>query len=245
MLFQKTDVRSWAQLSSLFDKGVSSFPRVDMVVPGAGLFEPEWSSFWNPPKSATNPDTPSRDPAGAGQGIDTYAVIDVNLTHPIRLSQLAVSYWTQNRMPGCLVHVSSVAGHCSSIGSPLYYASKNGLTAFVRSLARLRDDLGIRVGAVAPGAVQTPMLLEDKEKAGKLKEGDVLIPPEEVVDAMFQICENPEYGNGTILEVGKGETRVVPMFNAPPPSAPGIFLPGYVEAEDTLVEKLKKDGLKA
>lgn len=154
-LFHNTDVRSWTQLSSLFDKGLSSFPKIDIICPGAGLFEPEWSNFWKPPKTSTNPDSPSRDPVELdGRAVNTYATLDVNLTHPIRLSQLGISYWTKQRMPGCLVHVSSGAGQAASIGTPLYYTTKHGLNGFVRALGSLRDEFGIRAGAVAPDAVK-------------------------------------------------------------------------------------------
>jgi NAD(P)-dependent dehydrogenase (short-subunit alcohol dehydrogenase family) len=165
VLFHKTNVASWPQLSSLFDRGVTAFPQVDIVVGGAGIFEPKWSAFWNAPKTATNPDSESSDPADAEPG--TYASIDVNLTHPIRLSQLAIGYWMKKQLPGCLVHVSSIAGHSVGIGSPLYFASKSGLHAFVRSLGALKETSNIRVSAVAPGTVKVsssvPVLFSDLE----------------------------------------------------------------------------------
>jgi NAD(P)-dependent dehydrogenase (short-subunit alcohol dehydrogenase family) len=46
-----------------------------------------------------------------------------------------------------------MAGYVHGIGSPLYFASKHGVHAFVRSLGRLRDAVGIRTAAIAPGAV--------------------------------------------------------------------------------------------
>ena len=151
-LFQKTNVASWPQLSSLFKQGVSAFPKVDIVVGGAGIFEPQWSTFWQALKTQDNLESFSRDLADAEPG--TYATLDVNLTHPIRLSQLAIGYWTKEKMKGCLVHVSSIAGHSTGIGTPLYFASKHGLHGFVRSLAAMREEVGIRVSAVAPGAVR-------------------------------------------------------------------------------------------
>lgn len=54
---------------------------------------------------------------------------------------------------GCLVHVGSMAGYGAGITTPLYFASKHGLHGFVRSLGGLHDELGIRVGCIAPGAV--------------------------------------------------------------------------------------------
>ena len=175
-IFHKTDVSSWPQLSSLWARATSAFPTVDIVCPGAGIFEPSWSSFWEPPVTVTNPNSPSRDRADAAPG--TYATIDVCLTHPIRLSQLALGYWLaeQNKgkaaaaggTRGVLLHVSSIAGHSTSIGTPLYYASKHGLHAFVRSLGSLRDTVGVRVGAVAPCGVKvtvSPILAENRARS--------------------------------------------------------------------------------
>jgi NAD(P)-dependent dehydrogenase (short-subunit alcohol dehydrogenase family) len=157
-LFKKTDVTSWKQLTDLVRKGEEVFPQLDIVVPGAGIFEPAWSSFWNAPRSTTNPNSPSKDDAGGEPG--HYAVIDINLTHPIRLSQLAISHWTDRRIPGSLLVVGSIAGYVHGIGSPLYFASKHGVHGFVRSLGDLRDTLGIRSAAVAPGAVQVSLSVQ-------------------------------------------------------------------------------------
>ncbi|KAM9884967.1 NAD-dependent 15-hydroxyprostaglandin dehydrogenase (short-chain dehydrogenase) [Verticillium dahliae] len=240
-LFQATNVASWPQLTRLWQRALEAFPQVDIVCPGAGLFEPTRSAFWHPPRTATNPDSPSTDAADADPG--TYAVLDVNLTHPIRLSQLAVGHWTQARRPGCLVHVSSIAGHAVGLGSPLYFASKHGLHAFVRSLGSLREHLGIRVGAVAPGAVMTPMWLEDPDKRAILDAdagaADIFIHPDEIARGMMALCEDPAYGDGTILEVTKGSTRVVPLYHAEPPSGVGSMVPGYQKAADELVTYVK------
>lgn len=245
-VFHPTDVRSWPQLSSLFSRGLETFPQLDIICPGAGLFEPLSSNFWYPPRTATNPDTPSRDPVDVSPAlVNTYATLDVNLTHPIRLSQLGISYWSKLRMPGCLVHVSSQAGQGASIGTPIYYATKHGLNGFVRALGSLRDEVGIRVSAVAPGAVQTPMWSEDPQKAAMLEgpEKSVLIDPEEIAQGMLELCENPEYGNGTILEVNRNHQRVVPMFNADPPSGDGSAVPGFFKAEEDLVNRIREGGV--
>lgn len=151
-VFQKTDVSSWPQLSALWTAALEAFPTVDVVVPGAGLFEPKWSSFWDAPRTGTNPDSASRDPADAEPG--HYAVLDVNLTHPIRLSQLAIGHWTKTKQKGSLVHVASIAGYAAGITTPLYFASKHGLVGFVRSLGGLKEELGIRVSCVCPGSVR-------------------------------------------------------------------------------------------
>ncbi|RFU81098.1 hypothetical protein TARUN_1107 [Trichoderma arundinaceum] len=240
-LFQPTDVVSWPQLTSLWQMGLEMFPRIDIVIPGAGLYEPPWSSFWQPPRTETNPDSASLDDADAEPG--HYAVLDVNLTAPIRLSQLAIGYWTQNKLPGCIVHLGSIAGYISGPATPLYYASKHGIHGFVKSLGDLRDRLSIRISAVAPGPVDTAIWLSDQARLNTLMKGATYVPVEEVVTAMHELIVNEEYGNGTILEVTPGATRVVPKFNASPPAAGALVVPNAPLYHKQLFNDLKTKGL--
>ncbi|TQN75199.1 putative transporter, partial [Colletotrichum shisoi] len=239
-----TNFASWPQLTRLWTKTLESFLQIDIVVPGAVIFEPSWSSFWRPPKTETNPQTKSRDAADAEPG--TYAVLDVNLAHPIRLSQLAIGHWTQQKREGCLVHVGSIAGYAAGIGSPLYMASKHGLHGFVRSMGGMRDRMGIRCGAVAPGADMTPMWLEypEKQHMGQGEGSDLFIDPEEIARGMLELCENPEHGDGTILEVTKGATRVVPLYHAEPPGGKGAVIPRLVDEAEKIWGELESLGLK-
>lgn len=88
-VFIKTDVVDWAQLRALFDGAVDKFGRVDIVINGAGLFEPPSSSFWfNPDHSAL-----AEDSADCNPGV--YKSFAVNTMAPIRLAQIAVDYWSR------------------------------------------------------------------------------------------------------------------------------------------------------
>ena len=120
------------------------------------MYEPHWSNFWHPPGSAKSKD----DVTGAG-GIGHYATLDINITHPIRVTQLAISRWlnppkdsksgkASPSNPKRVVHISSIAGQCPGLSTPLYMASKHAISGFIRSLASL-DTIGIRVNGVAPG----------------------------------------------------------------------------------------------
>jgi hypothetical protein len=90
------------------------------------------------------------------------------------------------------------------------------------------------------------MWTEDPSKSAMTKgDGvDPFIAPEEIAARMLELCENEVYGDGTILEVTKGKTRVVPMYHSPPPSGEGTLMPGYQDAQLNLYETLKRDGLK-
>lgn len=91
-VFIKTDVVDWAQLRALFDGAVEKFGRVDVVVNGAGVFEPPASSFWhNPDHSAL-----AEDSADCNPGV--YKSFAVNTMAPIRLAQIAVDYWSRTSL---------------------------------------------------------------------------------------------------------------------------------------------------
>jgi len=161
-----------------------------------------------------------------------YALLDINLTHPIRCTQLAISRWLNppenskvGRVsvanPKRVVHISSIAGQVPGFTTPLYIASKHAISGFIRSLAQL-DALGIRVNGVAPGVIKTPLWLEHPEKMKMLDQDvDEWVEPEEVADAMLQCCEGDDIIGGYIMEVSKGRTRHVNWKNDPGPSGPG------------------------
>ena len=60
---------------------------------------------------------------------------------------------------------------------------------------------------------------------------------------MFELVVKDEYGNGTILEVTPGETRGVPMFNAPPPKPGSVHMPAMGAFHEKLFDDLRTKGL--
>lgn len=242
-IFVETDVTSWPALDKMFDVAYTEFGDVHVVCPGAGVYEPCWSSFWCPPGSKLSRDA------------NHYALLDINLTHPIRATQIAISRWMHPRdtrasafptparvspsNPRRIVHVASVAAQWPSVLTPLYNASKAGLCGFVRSLAPMEDEYGIRVNAVAPGIVRTPIWTEDK-LANVDESVDAWIPSERTAAAMLDCVEGGSRVGGTVVEVGVGHIREVGICNDPgPPLHPGsgMFI------SNTEVGKLEVDNL--
>ncbi|RYP59403.1 hypothetical protein DL769_008548 [Monosporascus sp. CRB-8-3] len=193
--FHKTDVTNWAQLSELWEQTLKTFGRVDIVVNGAGIFEPPWSSFWNPP--GVSPE--SKDPADAAVGV--YHIFSVNTMAPMRLSQIAIDYWLQNRdIKGNLLWVSSIGGYIHSFQTPFYFASKAAILSIVKSLQGLKKLVGIRNSVLCPGPTRTPLFHQDFCK-DRLSEDDLALSADDAADAMMKLLTEEQYGNGNILEV--------------------------------------------
>jgi 3-hydroxybutyrate dehydrogenase len=144
-VFHRTDVTKWADLTSAFRAALAAFQVVDIVVPGAGVFEPHWSNFWYPPGSEDSTDEVES---------NSYKSFDINAVHPIRLTQMAVQYFVREKRAGSVVLVSSVAGQLVGPVTPIYIASKHAINGFVWSLGILEEQVGVRVTAVAPGIIK-------------------------------------------------------------------------------------------
>jgi NAD(P)-dependent dehydrogenase (short-subunit alcohol dehydrogenase family) len=241
-VFQKTDVTDWPQLERMFEVANKAFGGVDIVCPGAGIYDPHWTNFWHPPGSPE-----SRDAPDGGR----YATLDINVTHPIRTTQLAISSFLNPAHgakaslsnPKRIIIVSSIAGQTANLSTPIYVASKHAMNGFVRSLGTLDAKLGIRVNGVAPGVIKTPLWTEHPEKMAFIDTAkDAWATPEEVAEAMLRCLEDPALGGGTILEVGAGQTRVVGQFNDPGPSGAGHTVSKLEASYEEVYGWLAQDG---
>lgn len=83
---------------------------------------------------------------------------DVNLKHHLYVGRSAAKHWIASERPGALCVVASVSGRFSSAGHGAYGAAKAGVMNFVQTAAQEWWPHGIRVNAVAPGAVRTPRI---------------------------------------------------------------------------------------
>jgi 3-oxoacyl-[acyl-carrier protein] reductase len=94
-------------------------------------------------------------------------VLDVNLTGPYLMTREVIGEaLTRNIESSVVVNISSIS-HDGNPGQSNYSASKAGLDACTRTWALELAKHGVRVGAVAPGVVETPMLRHISDDAMK------------------------------------------------------------------------------
>lgn len=101
------------------------------------------------------------EPVGAYTQESWDAVLDVNLRAQAMLVQLLLPHLEQSARQGgspAVVGISSIEGLAANPYIPAYCASKAGLLGLTRSMAAQLGPLGIRVNAVCPGFIRTPML---------------------------------------------------------------------------------------
>ena len=87
------------------------------------------------------------------------AVIDVNLKGVFNCTQLVVPHMLEAKK-GAIVNASSVVGIYGNFGQTNYSATKFGVIGFTKTWAREFGQKGIRVNAVLPGPIETPMALQ-------------------------------------------------------------------------------------
>lgn len=147
-------------------------------------------------------------------------LIDVNLTGTFLCGQRAAQYMVEQENGGVIINMSSVH---QTIPWPLhahYAASKGGIKMLTESMALELADKGVRVNAIAPGAIKTPMnqdILENQEKKRNLEN---LIPmgrmaePEEVAEiALFLASDKAKYVTGSTYFIDGG-LSLYPSFRS-------------------------------
>ena len=131
------------------------------------------------------------------------SVIDVNLKGTFFMSRAAIPHLRPTQ--GCIVNLCSDAGLHGVTGAAVYCASKGGVSLLTRALALELAVDGIRVNAVCPGDVQTPMLDfqaatygGDDQQAyyqrlldAYPQENARFIRPEEVAELIWYLAQKP------------------------------------------------------
>ena len=136
----------------------------------------------------------------------------------------------------------------------MYDASKHATTGFVRALSKLHR-VGIRIAAVAPGIIKTPLYTDNPEKLAMIDPmSDIWVEPSEVATVMMALIERDSICSkiseaatgkqdipitgGTILEITKNHARLVTAYHDPGPSGAGALASNAAESEEIALSRL-------
>jgi NAD(P)-dependent dehydrogenase (short-subunit alcohol dehydrogenase family) len=142
-----------------------------------------------------------------------HSTLAVNLTGVFFCLRAELRAMTAQDPPGgAVVNVSSAAGLMGTPGMPAYVASKHGVVGLTKTAALEVVRRGIRVNAVCPGAVRTPMLAgfvgNDEETLaglGRAQPIGRLADPDEIAAAIVWLCSDAaSYVTGAAVPVDGG-----------------------------------------
>ncbi|MFW6122017.1 MAG: 3-oxoacyl-[acyl-carrier-protein] reductase [Petrotogales bacterium] len=143
---------------------------------------------------------------------DWDAVINVNLKGVFNMTQFVAPVMI-NQRSGSIVNTSSIVGVYGNIGQTNYAATKGGVIAMTKTWAKefTRKGAAIRVNAVAPGFINTPMTEKVPEKIIKSLEEKIPLKrfgePEEIAYMyLFLISDESSYITGQCIGVNGGLT---------------------------------------
>ncbi len=137
-------------------------------------------------------------------------VVQINLIGAFNLVRHAATAMARNEPTetgerGVIINTASIAAYEGQIGQAAYAASKGGMVAMTLPIARELSRNGIRVMTIAPGVMETPMLLgmprEVQDSLGKMVPfPSRLGKPAEFAGLVRHILENP-YLNGEVIRL--------------------------------------------
>lgn len=133
-------------------------------------------------------------------------VVDVNLTGVFLCTREAAAHMVKHDVKGVIINISSIS-RAGNFGQTNYSAAKSGVAAMTVTWAKELSRYGIRVAAIAPGYVNTEMVMKINPKVIDGIVDHILVgrlgTPEEISLAAQFILEC-EYFNGRVLEVDGG-----------------------------------------
>jgi 3-oxoacyl-[acyl-carrier protein] reductase len=182
------DIKNTNEVSAFISSVVDQFGQIDVLVNNAGITKDNLLLRLSP-----------------GDWTD---VIETNLNSIFNTTKCAIKFMLKNKY-GRIINVSSVVGLMGNPGQSNYAASKAGMIAFTKSIAREYGKKNITVNAVAPGFIQTDMIetlpKEYLDNIIKSVPMSRLGSPQDVAKAvLFLASPSASYITGQVISIDGG-----------------------------------------
>ncbi|MBU1876981.1 SDR family oxidoreductase [Patescibacteria group bacterium] len=189
----KCDVSQKQEVDNLFQKTVEKFGQIDILVNNAGIAE------FKPFLEMTEEEWDR--------------TLDINLKGYFLCAQAAAKEMAKQKS-GVIINIASVAMGQVGVGFPNivhYCASKGGIAAMTEAMALELAPYNIRVNAIAPGMIETPMIDSIKQDPKAMDGMLARVPlgrlgkPEEIADlVVFLASDKSSYITGSIVVIDGG-----------------------------------------
>ena len=185
----QADVSSFADAQNMVNQVVETFGGVHILVCNAGI---NWDGvIWKMTEEQWD------------------RVIEVNLKGYFNYARAAAPLFREQSY-GKIVNVTSINGLRGKFGQSNYAASKGGIVALTKSLARDLGRKNVNVNAVAPGLIETEMVAKMDEKAKQVSLNEIVLgrlgQPEEVANVVaFLASDLARHITGQVINVDGGQ----------------------------------------
>jgi NAD(P)-dependent dehydrogenase (short-subunit alcohol dehydrogenase family) len=192
--FCKTDVSSGTDVATMVRTAVERYGRLDCAVNNAAV-------------------TPDTHPIAEFDEQEFDRVLAVDLKGVALCLKYEIAQMLKQGDGGAIVNVGSVSSFRPQPNNAAYVAAKHGVIGLTKVASLENAPLGIRVNAVCPGAIDTPMIRGALETAGLTEEDFAPVlsllgrfgRPEEVAQASLWLCsDQSSYVTGAELSVDAG-----------------------------------------
>ncbi len=187
-VFVKLDVSNREQTKQMVKATLEKYDRIDILINNAGIIQDAFLSKMTEDQWDK--------------------VINVNLKGVFNCTQAVVEVM-MNQGNGVIINTSSIVGLNGNVGQVNYAATKAGLIGMTKTLAKELGKKGIRVNAVAPGFIATPMTSTVSEKILEMMKEKTplrrLGEPKDIANAyLYLASEDANFVNGAVLCVDGG-----------------------------------------
>jgi len=206
-VFVRADVGREEDIDALVRRAGAEFGRIDIVLAAAGISNAHYVSGEVRERS---PD-PTANHLINKSVADWERVLKINLTGVMLTDRAVARYMIEHRIKGSIINIASIAARMPLPGAADYNVSKAGVEMLTKVLAMELVEHGIRVNAIGPGFIETPMTKgmrddpEGRQRIMALTPMGRLGQPIEIANtALFLASDESSYFTGQTLFPGGG-----------------------------------------